>query len=181
MKGVKLRGGSRVINQYLEKLGATPVGMPVPAVPEALSKGVIDGTTIPWEVTVPLKVPELVNNHTGFGGDNGFYTLTFVFAMNKDAYDRLPDDLKKVIDDNSGIETAAMMGAAMDGGDKVGLKIATEANNNIISIEGEELERWRAIADPLIDAWVAEMDNNGKPGKEMLATARSLVKKHSGM
>ena len=30
--------------------------------PEALSKGVIDGTTIPWEVTKALKVPELVEH-----------------------------------------------------------------------------------------------------------------------
>ena len=181
MNGLKMRGGSRVINQFLEELGATPVGMPVPAVPEALSKGVIGGTTIPWEVTVPLKVSELVNNHTAFGGDHGFYTLTFVFAMNQAAYDKLPDDLKKVIDDNSGIETAAMFGKAMDGGDEVGLRIAREANNNIITIEGEELERWRAVADPLVDAWVAEMEEKGMPGAEMLETAKSLVKKHSGM
>jgi TRAP-type C4-dicarboxylate transport system substrate-binding protein len=41
LKGMKVRGGSRVINIMLEQLGATPVGMPVPAVGEALSKGVI--------------------------------------------------------------------------------------------------------------------------------------------
>lgn len=53
LQGMKIRGGGRSVNTLLTKLGATPVGMPVPAVPEALSKGVIDGTTIPWEVTRP--------------------------------------------------------------------------------------------------------------------------------
>jgi len=43
---LKIRGGSRVINLMLEELGATPVGMPVPAVPEGLSTGVIDATTV---------------------------------------------------------------------------------------------------------------------------------------
>ena len=57
MRGMKIRGGGRSVNSLLEQLGATPVGMPVPAIPEALSKGVIDGTTIPWEVTAALKVP----------------------------------------------------------------------------------------------------------------------------
>ena len=57
VSGQKLRGPTRVITNLLAKLGATPVGMPVPAVPEALSKGVIDGTVIPWDVTLPLKVP----------------------------------------------------------------------------------------------------------------------------
>ena len=92
MQGLKIRGGSRLVNQLLEITGATPVGMPVPAIPEGLSKGVIDGTTIPWEVTPSLKVPELVKNHTEFDGA-ALYTLTFVLAMNKDRYDGLSDEL----------------------------------------------------------------------------------------
>ncbi|MEM8648685.1 MAG: TRAP transporter substrate-binding protein, partial [Pseudomonadota bacterium] len=60
MAGLKLRGGSRLASALIQQLGGEPVGMPVPAVTEGLSKGVIDGTTIPWEVTKALKVPELV-------------------------------------------------------------------------------------------------------------------------
>ncbi len=83
--------------------------MPVPAVSEGLSKGVIDGTTIPWEVTTALKVAELVGNHTEFEGA-GLYTLSFVLAMNKEKYESLPDDLKKIIDDNSGLELSVFAG-----------------------------------------------------------------------
>jgi len=179
MKGLKIRGGSRVINQMLEKLGSTPVGMPVPAVSEGLSKGVIDATTIPWEVTPALKVSELVHNHTGFSGTNGLYTQTFVVAMNKASYDKLPDDLKKVIDANSGIEAAAMFGRAMDEGDKVGLAIAQKANNNIITLDEAETQRWKDTATPLIDAWIAEMAGKGLPAQEMVETARALVAKNS--
>ena len=181
MKGLKVRGGSRVINQMLEKLGATPIGMPVPAVSEALSKGVIDGTTIPWEVTVPLKVSELVKNHTGFSGSHGLYTQTFVVAMNKASYDKLPDDLKKVIDDNSGIETAAMFGRAMDAGDAVGLAIAKKNGNNIITLDEAETQRWKDAAEPLINAWIEEMNGKGLPGKEMVTKARELVDKYTNM
>ena len=80
--GVKLRAPTRLTTQLFEALGATSIGMPVPAVPEALSKGVIDATVIPWEVTTALKVAELVDNHTVFG-DAALYTTTFLFAMNK--------------------------------------------------------------------------------------------------
>ena len=41
MQGKKLRGPTRVINNLLAETGAEPIGMPVPAIPEALSKGVI--------------------------------------------------------------------------------------------------------------------------------------------
>jgi len=180
MNGLKIRGGSRIINQLLEKLGATPVGMPVPAVPESLSKGVIDATTIPWEVTPSLKVAELVKNHTGFSGKNGLYTQTFVFAMNKAAYDKMPDDLKKVIDANSGIETAAMMGRVMDEGDKIGLAIAQKAGNNIITLDEAETQRWKDTAAPLVEAWEAEMAGKGIDGKALVAEARALIEKYSG-
>ena len=109
LAGMKIRGGSRLVNQLLELAGATPVGMPVPAVPEALSKGVIDGTTIPWEVTTALKIPELVENHTEFEGP-ALYNLTFVLAMNNDAYNGLPDDLKAVVDANSGLDFSIFAG-----------------------------------------------------------------------
>ena len=180
MNGLKIRGGSRMINLLLEKLGATPVGMPVPAVTESLSKGVIDATTIPWEVTPSLKVPELVKNHTGFSGANGLYTQTFVVGMNLDAYNALPDDLKKVIDDNSGIETAAMFGAAMDGGDAAGLKIAQDLGNNIITLDEAETQRWKDAAAPIVDGWIAEMDGKGMDGQAMVDDARALIEKYSG-
>jgi len=179
MNGLKIRGGSRVVNQMLEKLGSTPVGMPVPAVPESLSKGVIDATTVPWEVTPSLKIAELVKNHTGFSGKNGLYTQTFVFAMNQSSYDNLPDDLKKIIDANSGIETAAMMGRVMDEGDKVGLAIATKAGNNIITLDEAETQRWKETAAPLIEAWEAEMTGKGMDGKALVEEARTLIEKNS--
>ena len=159
----------------LAQLGAEPVGMPVPQVTEALSKGVIDGTTIPWEVTPSLKVAELVHNHTGFSGENGLYTQTFGFVMNLDSYNRLPDDLKKVIDDNSGLETAKMFGRAMDEGDKVGLKIAEDMGNSIVTLDEAETARWKAAAQPTIDKWIADMNASGNDGTALYEAAKAAL------
>jgi len=178
LRGMKIRGGSRVISNMLAKLGATPVGMPVPAVTDALSKGVIDGTTIPWEVAPSLKVSELVKNHTSFAGKEGLYTQTFAFAMNKASYDKLPADLKKVIDDNSGIETAAMFGRAMEDGDKVGRDIAARAGNNIVTLEVAETQRWRRTASTVETDWVAEMKGKNIDGAKLVAEARALIAKY---
>lgn len=179
LRGMKIRGGSRIVNNMLTKLGATPVGMPVPAVTEALSKGVIDGTTIPWEVTPALKVTQLVKNHTTFAGKYGLYTQTFVFAMNKASYDKLPADLKKVIDANSGMETAAMFGRAMDEGDKVGYGIAVKAGNKIVTLEPAEVLRWKRTAATVETDWVNEMKGKGIDGAKLAAEARALVEKYS--
>jgi TRAP-type C4-dicarboxylate transport system substrate-binding protein len=179
LRGMKIRGGSRIINNMLTKLGATPIGMPVPAVTESLSKGVIDGTTIPWEVAPPLKVHELVKNHTTFAGANGLYNSTFAFSMNRNAYDKLPADLKKVIDENSGIETAAMFGRAMDEGDKIGRDIAVKAGNNIVALDVAETQRWRRTAATVEADWIAEVKGKNIDGAQLAAEARALVAKHS--
>jgi TRAP-type C4-dicarboxylate transport system substrate-binding protein len=175
LKGMKIRGGSRIINDMLGRLGAEPVGMPVPQVPEALSTGVITGTTIPWEVTPSLKVAELVKNHTGFSGANGLYTQTFGFTMNLDRYNGLPDDLKALIDQNAGVETARAFGAAMDAGDAAGLKIAQDAGNNIVTLDEAETQRWKDAAQPTIDKWYADATAAGFDGKALHEAAQALV------
>lgn len=179
MQGRSVRGPTRVITQLLEALGATPVGMPVPQVPESLSRNVIDGTVIPWEVTAALRVAELVDTHTEFGGDRSLYTTFFVFAMNRDSYAALPDDLKVVIDANSGIDTSAWVGRVMDAGDAPARKIAVERGNTIATIDGEELERWKDAAAPVIANWVAEMEGRGIDGQALIDDVTRLISEES--
>ncbi|WP_067337087.1 TRAP transporter substrate-binding protein [Stappia indica] len=180
MNGLKLRGPTRQTNALLGALGATPVGMPVPAMPEALSKGVIDGTVVPWEVTTPLKVAELVNSHTDFEGSRGLYTATFVFAMNKAKYDSLPADLKAVIDANSGREMSKWVGRVMDEGDLPGIAAAEKAGNTIRKLPPEEVDRWKAAAEPVVAAWVEEVSGKGYDGAAMVEDARALITKYAG-
>lgn len=178
LQGMKIRGGSRTVNSLMTKFGATPVGMPVPAVPEGLSKGVIDGTTIPWEVTAALKVPELVHNHTEFSGA-ALYTLTFVLAMNKDKYESLPDDLKKVIDDNSGVEFSVFAGGTQADSDGPARQKAVDMGNNIITLDEAATEEWRVKSQPIYDEWVADMDSKGRDGQALIDEARMLIEKYT--
>ena len=178
MEGLKVRGGSRLVNSLLEKVGAEPVGMPVPAVPEGLSKGVIDGTTIPWEVTAALKIPELVGNHTEFTG-NALYVLTFVLAMNKDRYEGLPEDLRKVIDDNSGVEFSVFAGGVMEDSDAPARKLAADNGNNIVTLTAEESQVWQEVAAPIYAEWVAEMSEKGIDGQALIDEARMLMDQYT--
>ena len=125
-----------------------------------------------------LKVTELVKNHTTFAGAEGLYTQTFALSMNKAAYDKLPPDLKKVIDNNSGIETAAFFGRAMDEGDKAGRAIAEKAGNNIVALDVAETQRWRRTAGAVETDWINEVKAKGIDGAKLAAEARALIKKH---
>ncbi len=172
--GQKLRGPTRVTVNMLKKLGATPIGMPVPAVPESISKGVIDGAIIPWEVTLPLKMSELATNHSGFVSKPGLYTATFVMTMNNDSYNKLPDDLKAVIDANSGPEVAALFGAAMDAADVIGRRVATDEGNTITELDGEK-DRWIKIGQEVTAEWIAEMDAKGLDSAALVQSAKDFI------
>ena len=80
-EGLKMRGPTRVISKMLEGLGATPVGMPVPKVAPSLSKGVIDGMVVPWEIMPSFKLQELTKAHTNVAGNRGLYTTPFLFTI----------------------------------------------------------------------------------------------------
>ena len=175
LKGKKLRGPTRVITGMLEELGATAIGMPVPAVPESLSKGVIDGAVIPYEVSVPLKIAELTDAHTGFEGDTGLYTATFGVIMNKAAYQNMPEDLRAILDRNSGVEMARLFGRAMDKADINGKRIAQEAGNDVVEISLADKAKWVAAVQPVIDGWIAEMDAKGLDGAGLVNAARAAI------
>jgi TRAP-type C4-dicarboxylate transport system substrate-binding protein len=174
LEGMKIRGGSRLVNDLLERVGATPVGMPVTGIPEGLSKGVIDGTTIPWEVTGALKVPELVTSHTEFDGP-ALYTLTFSLAMNKSAYEAMPEDLRAILDENSGLDLSVFMGGTQQDYDAPAREMAVELGNNIVTVSEEDAAAWGEIVNPIHESWVAEMTEKGIDGQALIDQARALM------
>lgn len=179
-QGLQLRGPSRMANALLEELGATPVGMPVPAFPEALSRGTVDGGVIPWEVVPALRVEELAEYHTQIGGDRALYNTYFIWAMNPDTYESLPDDLKAVIDANSGIETSAWAGRAMDEGDDLAETAIRERGNTIVTLDDDVVAQLREVGNLVTERWIEEMTALGLDGEELVEDARALVSTHSG-
>ena len=147
---------------------------------QKLPKGVIDGTVVPWEVTLPLRVAELVNTHTTFSGNRSLYVSFFVFAMNKRKYESLPPDLKKVIDANSGPATSRWVGQVMDAGDAPGLEAAKKRGNAIVVLDAKETARWKAAAQEVTQAWIAEMKSKGIDGQALVDDARALIAKYAG-
>ena len=177
--GSKVRGPTRQITKMLAYLGASPIGMPLPAITDALSKGVIDGCVIPWEVVPSVKVQELTKFSTEFDPAGGaLYTSVFVMAMNKAKYDSLPADLKAVIDKNSGIETSAFLGKAQQAGDAAGRETAVKRGNTIYTVTPAEAQEFKRKARLVEVEWVQDMDKRGFNGKELLDNARKLIAKH---
>ena len=179
LAGSKVRGPTRQVTKMLGYLGATPVGMPLPAITDSLSKGVIDGCVIPWEVVPSVKVQELAKFHSEFDPAGGaLYTTTFVMAMNKAKYASLPPDLKAIIDKNSGIETSGWLGKVQQTGDIAGRESAVKLGNNIYTVPASEAQEFKRKARLVEVEWAQDMDKRGFNGKQLLETARTLIAKH---
>ena len=178
-KGLKMRAPTRQTNKLLSKLGATPVSMPLPAIPDAVSKGVIDGFMLPWEVIPSVKLHEMVKFHSETDSkERALYSAVFVMAMNPAKYDSLPADLKKVIDNNSGAELVKQTGKTWDESAGPGRKAAEDRKNTFYMIPASELANWRTASASLYDEWVAEAAAKGNDGKALLAKAQGLIKKY---
>ncbi|MFN3416078.1 MAG: TRAP transporter substrate-binding protein [Caldimonas sp.] len=178
-KGLKMRAPTRQTNRLLASLGASPVGMPLPAVAEAVNKGVIDGFVLPWEVIPSVRLHEMVKFHTETPDNRpALYTSVFVLAMNPAKYNSLPADLKAVIDRHSGAVLSAAAGKTWDAARAPGRKPAEERGNTFYTLPAEEVDNWIKASAPLYDDWVAAMDKAGLPGKQMLEDARAMIAKH---
>lgn len=177
--GLKIRSPSRTGAWVVEALGAEPVGMPVPALPQALSKNTVDAGLVPFEIAIPLRLAELTESSVQLDQGARFGTSTFLFAMNKDSYNSLPPDLQKVIDDHSGAALAAAMGAVWDDVEPVGIKIAEDAGNTVTSLSADATAAFDAPFDAVAQRWVAEVNEAGIDGEDLLAAAQAAVASHT--
>ena len=174
LQGAKIRFPTRYTGEALGMLGASPIGIPAPQVPESLAQGVINGAILPWEVVPSLKVDELVGHHTEFPGSPNFYTSTHVVVMNKERYDGLPAELRQVLDENSGMSAAEMAGNAVVSAGNEARAQAEQRGNEIFVMSEEETARWREATRPVVDAWLQATPN----GEQLLEEARALLDKH---
>ena len=181
LKGLKVRGPTRIGAKVLTALGATPVQMPLPQVPESVAKGVIDGAMVPWEGVPPIKLQEIAKYHTDTAaGMPRMSNTIFVIAMNEAKYASLPPDLKKVIDANTGLEWSKQIGRAFDSTTDPAKKMAAAVGGVFDTLTPAEYERWVKQTEGVNKEWIGEVGAKGGNGQALLDDARALIRKNGG-
>ena len=172
--GLKLRASHRTAAKGLEALGATPVSMPPAQMTESISKGVVDGALAAWEVVPPTKLDEVTRYHSAINeGEPAISYTVLGMLMNKRSYDRMPADLKEILDRNSGEALVNRFGGQWD-------KFAASARaaapaESIVVIAPEELARMQQATVKVADDWAADATRRGINGQELLDAARKLT------
>jgi TRAP-type transport system periplasmic protein len=179
LRGLKLHVPNRLADEAVRALGGQAVAMPISQVLLALSGRVINGCLDAWDAAPGLKLYDVLKAHTDFA-DAALSTTTFVLAMNRGAYDRLPRPLKSVIDANSGQPAAGMAGAMWDAEAGGAVALAREHGDAVTVLPPKEVLRWRKATEPVIAAWLKQMKERRIDGDKLLAEIRELLEKYAG-
>ncbi|WP_296419751.1 TRAP transporter substrate-binding protein [Pseudooctadecabacter sp.] len=155
-EGLKVRSPSRTGAWMVEALGAEPVGMPVPALPQALARGTVDAGLVPFEIAIPLGLADLTTASVELDGGARFGTSTFLFAMNQASYDSLPADLQQIVDDASGEAFAIAMGEAWNAIEPTGIQKALDAGNTVTQLDAEATASFDAPFAAVEARWLEE-------------------------
>ena len=180
LKGTKLRIPTRTGAWIIEALGASPTAMPVPELPQALQKGVVDGALIPWEIIRPLKIQEQTEYQIEGYEKARFGTTTFQVSMNKARWDGLPDDIKAAFRKASGPDWWGQVGDIWRASDDGGIEFAVASGNKHITLTKGETDAFRKVLEPVVQRWIDEVSSKGIDGAALVAKARARIAAHRG-
>ncbi|MEX8492964.1 TRAP transporter substrate-binding protein [Sphaerotilus sp.] len=178
-KGLKLRSPSRFAALLIGALGGTPVNLPVAAITEAISKGVIDGAMAPWEILPTTKIDEVTKYHMeGLSNQPGFTQTPMAILMNKAKYDGLPADLKAVIDKHSGAALSDLAGRVWDQGNDEARQKMTAQGNKVLVIKPQDYAVMKAAGATVEADWIKQADAKGLDGKKLAAEVHAIGAKY---
>ncbi len=175
LAGKKIRVPSRTGSWVLEALGASPVQTSVGEIPVALSKKVIDGALIPWEIIPALKIHEVTDYQIEGPGGKRLGTTSFSVLMNQAKWESLPADIQAIFREVSNADWHAEVGKVWADADAHGIEVAVNSGNTHIQLTEEEWGAFDARTASVVDRWIADMDAKGIDGRALYDRAVELV------
>jgi TRAP-type C4-dicarboxylate transport system substrate-binding protein len=179
LKGLKIRIPTRTGAWIIEALGAAAVSMPVPALPQALQKKVVDGALVPWEIIPPLKLQEVTKYQIEGAKKVRFGTTTFQVSMNKNSWAKLPPDVQKAFEANNGEARWRAVGKVWTDSEDGGIAMAVKNGNKHVQLTEAELRAFEQKLEPVVQRWVDEVKTKGIDGNALVKKARALIAKYS--
>lgn len=170
VRGMKIRTPSAAQSMQIEALGGTPIDMPANQIYNALDRGVVDAAMIPMSGAIDFKLIEVARYYTinpPVGRSN------FLVTMNKPRYEKLPADLRKIIDDSTGLTLSLKGAQTYDGHNNLGVAEARK-RHEVIELDAAERARWQAAFRKHVEERVAEAEKANLPARG-LVTAYGLL------
>jgi len=174
LKGMEIRVAGTSAD-VLKNLGGSPIAMPQSDTPEALQKGVVKGNFSSLEVLKDFNYAA----YTPYVTLINLQVVSFAVVMNKEKWNALPADVKKIFDD-MGREQAEWTGTYVDNHVKEALKWSKEKYKDfqIFELPKAESAEVPKLMQPIIDAYVKKANAAGLPGNQIMKDIDLLQTKY---
>jgi TRAP-type C4-dicarboxylate transport system substrate-binding protein len=157
LKGKKIRVVGSLSTEAVKAIGAVPEGMPFTQIVEAISRGVIDGTTGHPIAVSDFGISRVANNH--FLGKIG--TVTLGIFMSKSKFESLPPQAKAAIENNRGEALSRAFGKMSE--DRNAELIAEwkkDPKRLVTEPNAEQNAAWDKMLAPVVSGWEAKDARN---------------------
>ena len=174
LNGLKIRTmGSNA--KIMKEFGAVPIGLPMPEVYDALSKGIIEGITNPYSPMKEYKLADIIKYTFEYKGPS-FLGLGVV-AMNKKKWNSLPPDVQKAIEEVSK-EWLVKQGKVWDDLEKEAKEYSLSKGVKVTKISPEDQEKWASAASMIFKEKIAAVKEKGLPGEEVVQFVNDELKQY---
>lgn len=165
LKGQTLRATGRIADTA-EALGAVSRPMGIGDTYESVKRHVISGVMLPLETMKGFRLGELLKYCTADWQVGNVYT--FYAVMNKRKWNKLPDHIKKIIEEinTEWIERSAMGWNSID---LAGAEFFKSKGGRMILLNADEADRWNRAVEPVIAKYISDMSAKGQSADEMKA------------
>lgn len=171
VKGLRIRAPSEAQSKQIDFMGGIGVSMPVTAIYSGLERGTIDGTQIPMSAMIDFKLIEVVKYLTI---NTPLGRSPFMVTMNRKRYEGLPNDLRKIIDDTTGIQLSHHGSSDYDKQNTRAIELAKK-ERSVYVCSKEEYQNWLAFFAPLIKSEAERVDKLGLPGSKLVQAYKLIA------
>jgi len=171
LKGMKI-GGVGLNLRYLQGMEATGITSTLNDWYNSLATGLMQGVVAWSEAVIAYKLyevaPYMLDVRLGA-------VTSMVVSINKRTYDRLPDEVRKVL-----VETANdYRDVLARDTDQLGQKSRDEyqrLGGTIIELTDEERRQWAARIPNMAKEWAADLERRGLPGRRILSDYMDIMR-----
>jgi TRAP-type C4-dicarboxylate transport system substrate-binding protein len=170
--GLKVRCPSEGWMEFTKALGGVGVSMPSSEVYIALQKGITDANLMPWDAAISFKLAEVARYVT----EMSMGTFTHLIAMNKKAWESLPQEAKDYIDKNW-MENSMVLARANDAMRLRAIEVYSKTQDReTVHISPDEWQKISALVNSIWVKWISDRDSKGYPAKKGVGELHKILK-----
>ncbi len=176
--GKNIRPAHATMARFVSLLGGNAFQVSAPEVRDAISRGIADALTFPWNSVYIFGIQEAVN----FSLDMPFYLSNHLILFNPAVVEGLSEENRQVIEDHCTPEWSARFSEGWAADEQSGRqKMIDDPNHEVYTPTAEEVALWREAAAPLLDQWRADVSANGEDADAIYQSYVEALQRHDSL